>query len=242
MSQGTKSQLYQELKAAGVTFDRHYREYNTAELQRGVDALRAQEGYAPPAPKPEPVAPQAHRHEQEPVAQAPGTPHLSAPADPLAAQNAYLSDAEAPLRVDPATGFVWFREEVRKPEVPRARPRRKLTYIDSGSTTRTVANGKYTETFEVAGDEHRVGEVRITMPSYQVGVYLDPRFPFRIHVYNENRGFDLFDVQKFYGGGDLVPPEIKRVYIENDLCYDIRTTVRAIQAEHRQNHLQGDYR
>ena len=181
----------------------------------------------------------APRREPAPQVQA---PHQSAPADPMAAQNAYLSDTEAPIRVDPVTGFVWFREEVRKPEVPRARARRKLTYVDSGATTRTVANGKYTETFEVAGNEHRVSEIRITMPSYQVGVYLDPRFPFRVHVYNENRGFDLFDVQKFYGGGDLVPPEIKRIYVENDLCYDIRTTIRAIQAEDRQNHLQGDYR
>jgi len=100
-------------------------------------------------------------------------------------------------------------------------------------------NGRYIETFEVAGSEQRSGEVKITMPSYQVGVFLDPRFPFKIHTYNGLRGFDLFDVQKFYGGGDLVPPSIKRVYIANDLCYDIRTTIRAVEEEYRQSQLKG---
>ena len=77
------------------------------------------------------------------------------------------------------------------------------------------------------------------MPSFQVGVYRDPRFPFKVHTYAGNDGFDLFDVNDFYGGEDLVPSEIKRVYIANDLCYDIRTTIRAIETEYRRNQLQG---
>ena len=217
MSQGTKSQLYQELKSAGVVFDRHYREYSTDELQASVDLLRQQPGYVAPAPKP--VEPQLRLRQAEPE---------------YAAQRAYQrDDGEKPIRTD-ENGFIWFREEVKKPAFPKSRARRKLTYLEPGVTSQTVVNGKYVETFEVAGDEHRTGEVRITMPSYQVGVYLDPRFPFKVHVYNDNRGFDLFDVQKFYGGGDLVPQEIKRLYVANDLCYDIRTTIRAIQAEARQ--------
>ena len=36
----------------------------------------------------------------------------------------------------------------------------------------------------------------------------------------------------------LVPPIVKRVYIENDLCYDIRSVVAAIRTEHRQLLLQ----
>jgi hypothetical protein len=36
-----------------------------------------------------------------------------------------------------------------------------------------------------------------------------------------------------------VPEECKRVYIENDLCYDIRTVIRAISNEHRQLQLMG---
>jgi hypothetical protein len=59
-----------------------------------------------------------------------------------------------------------------------------------------------------------------------------------VHVYNDKQGFDLFEVQKYYGGAELVPTEIKRIYVENVLCYDIRTTVRAIQSEFRQLQLQ----
>jgi hypothetical protein len=36
-----------------------------------------------------------------------------------------------------------------------------------------------------------------------------------------------------------VPAGVKRVYIENDLCYDIRSVVLAIQTEHRQLQLTG---
>ena len=87
-----------------------------------------------------------------------------------------------------------------------------------------------------------MNEVKITLPSYQVGVFLDPRFPFKIHTYNGAQGFDLFDIQKYYGGSDLVPSEIKRVYVSNDLCYDIRTTIRAIQNEAREIQLKGTNR
>ena len=82
-------------------------------------------------------------------------------------------------------------------------------------------------------------EVKITLPSYQVGIYKDPRFPFKIHCYNGREGFNLFEVQRYYGGAELVPEECKRVYIENDLCYDVRTVIRAIQSEHRQLQLIG---
>ncbi len=220
MSQGEKSELYNELKAAGVKFDRHYREYNTEELQAAVTELRLQPGYQPPEPVARPM--QVERDPEE-----------------LAAQRAYhAGEGELPIRTD-ENGLVWYREEVKKPAFPKPRARRKLTYLETGSKTETVVNGRYIETFEVAGSEQRSGEVKITMPSYQVGVFLDPRFPFKIHTYNGLRGFDLFDVQKFYGGGDLVPPSIKRVYIANDLCYDIRTTIRAVEEEYRQSQLKG---
>jgi hypothetical protein len=35
----------------------------------------------------------------------------------------------------------------------------------------------------------------------------------------------------------MVPPEVKRMYVENVLCYDIRSVVRAINAEYRQQQL-----
>ena len=134
---------------------------------------------------------------------------------------------------------MWFREEVRKPATPQPRARRRITYIDTGVKQETIVDGRFIETVEVAGDRRTTEMVKITMPSYQVGVYSDPRFPFKVHTYNNNRGFDLFDVQAFYGGADLVPSDILRVYVGNDLCYDIRSTIRSIQSEYRAQQLRG---
>jgi hypothetical protein len=81
--------------------------------------------------------------------------------------------------------------------------------------------------------------VKITLPSYQVGIYKDPRFPFKIHTYNGREGFNLFEVEHYYGGSELVPATCKRVYIENDLCYDVRSVIQSIQNEYRQLQLMG---
>ena len=144
-----------------------------------------------------------------------------------------------PIRQD-EQGRIWYQEEVLKPAYPKPRGRRVLTYMDRGVVTETVQNGEYIETFEVAGKGvGKPAEVKITLPSYQVGIYKDPRFPFKIHCYNGREGFNLFEVAQYFGGTELVPPECKRVYIENDLCYDIRTVIRAIQTEYRQLQLTG---
>ena len=134
----------------------------------------------------------------------------------------------------------WHQEEVRKPAYPKPRGRRVLKYMDTGVTTQTVRNGDYVETFEISGEQvQRPAEVKITLPSYQVGIYTDPRFPFKIHCYNGREGFNLFDVQDYFGGSEMVPETCKKVYIENDLCYDIRSVIRTIQTEHRQLQLMG---
>ena len=146
---------------------------------------------------------------------------------------------DEPIRID-ELGRAWFQEEVRKPSYPKPRGRRVLKYMERGVKVDTVQNGEYVETFEVAGTgTPHPAEVKITLPSYQVGIYKDPRFPFRIHCYNDREGFNFFEVAEFYGGVELVPEACKRVYVENDLCYDIRSVVRAIQAEHRQLQLMG---
>ena len=75
-------------------------------------------------------------------------------------------------------------------------------------------------------------EVRITLPSFQTGIYRSPSFPFRIHTYNGARGFDLEDVQNYYGGKDLVPSSVKKMYVYTDLCYDIPSVVSTIREEH----------
>lgn len=254
MSQSDKASLYGALKAAGVKFPKHYREYTTEELQMAYDKLAAS---APP-PEPEPAGPTL-----EEVLAAPGTdpeaaaffglnvqpiePSTQAPpvrhADPEEMAGARLNTQapDEPLRIDPESGRAWFQEEVRKPATPKPRGRRVLRYRDPGAVTQTVRDGEYTETFEVAGDPRnaREQEVKITLPSYQVGIYQDPRFPFKTICYNGNEGFDLHDVQNFYGGAELVPPSVKRKYVENVLCYDIRSVVAAINQEYRDLQLAG---
>ena len=131
-------------------------------------------------------------------------------------------------------------QRVLKPGYAKPRGRRVLKYMDSGVVQQRVTNGEYVETFEVAGNEaQRPAEVKITLPSYQVGIYTDPRFPFKIHCYDGREGFDLKDVQHYFGGSMLVPDTCKRIYIENDLCYEIRSVIRTIQTEHRHLQLTG---
>lgn len=280
MSQSEKAHYFRALKEAGVQFDKHYREYNTAELKTAYDKLvesdpsRKVEGPPPPAPEPQfdpaglaaayaemtqgeqpPVPqPQASRDQpdlqaQRPIA-APAPSRSPQPVAPVAERNPdempgqRLNQGDGseltPIRTD-ENGLVWYQEEVRKPAFPKPRGRRVLKYMESGVRVETVQAGEYVETFEVADGKaaRRESEVKITLPSYQVGIYKDKRFPFKIHIYNEIRGFDLDDVQNYYGGAELVPTEVKRMYVENVLCYDIRTTVRAIQTEYRQLQLQN---
>jgi hypothetical protein len=165
-----------------------------------------------------------------------------APAPPTAPPPQAPARDEEVLRTD-EQGRQWLQEEVRKPAYPKPRGRRVLTYVDPGVEQQTVRNGEYIETVEVAGNRtNRTSEIKITLPSFQVGIYRDRRYPFRIHTYNGREGFDLRDVEQFYGGAELVPNECKRVYIENDLCYDIRSVVAAIRTEFRQQQLQREIR
>jgi hypothetical protein len=172
-------------------------------------------------------------------APAPAAPIVAAP-DPNELPGQRLNtQGGAPIRIDEA-GREWYQEEVKKPSYPKPRGRRVLRYQETGVEQVTVQDGAYTETFEVAGSgPGQAAEVKITLPSYQVGIYKDPRFPFKIHTYNGIEGFDLFEVEEFYGGSELVPATVKRMYVENHLCYNIRSVIRTIEAEHRQLQLTG---
>lgn len=234
MSQSDKARYYNALKAAGVPFDRHYREYTEAELKVAYDLGVEKGAIDPPAPQFDPAAladAMAQMTGEPPQAPAP-PPVRQANPDEMAGQR--QAEGLQPIRTD-EQGRVWLQEEVRKPAYPKPRGRRVLTYRDPGVVQKTVTSGKYTETFEIPGDpaNAREAQVKITLPSYQVGIYKDPRFPFKVVTYNDNEGFDLDDVQNFYGGSERVPSEVKRKYVENVLCYDIRTVVRAIEAEYR---------
>ena len=247
MSQGDKSRFYQELKAAGYPFSKHYREYSTEGLMDLITELRQTPGYeaqayeAPACEAPAYTEPLAQDPSGERFVMVEG--HRVPVAYPVENDYARIaplgSDDKIPIRVDPDTNRVWYREEVKKPAFPKPRVRRKLAYVETGVKQQTVQNGQYIETFEVAGDEQRTSEVKITMPSYQVGIYRDLRFPFRIHTYNGNQGFDYAEVNQYYGGSDMVPPSVKRTYVGNDLVYDIRSVVRTIEAEARELQLKG---
>lgn len=251
MSHTEKSAYYQALKQAGVKFEKHYRDYSTETFVDLYNGLVAKGHQMPPInlgddePKPaEPAAPvdaeaAAFFGFEAPEPEPAAPPPVQA-ADPneLPGQRLNTKDEDEPIRTD-EDGRVWYQEEVRKPAYPKPRGRRVLSYQNPGVVTKTVKSGDYTETFEVAGDMANAepAQVKITLPSYQVGVYKDPRFPFKVITYNGNNGFDLREVQQFYGGAELVPAGVKRIYVENVLCYDIRTVIRAIEDEYRAKQL-----
>lgn len=229
MSAKRKSELYGLYKQIAVP-EKHYREYTESELEAhlvraGVDIEASLNDN-----------PQKQDVSRE-TSSLPGNRRQDPNEMPSQRLNTKMDDEV--IRVD-EVGRQWLQEEVRKPAYPKPRGRRVLKYIETGTKTETIQTGEYVETFEVAGNETgRPAEVKITLPSYQVGIYRDPRFPFKIHCYDGREGFDMVDVEIFYGGPELVPATVKRVYIENVLCYDIRSVVRTIATEHRQLQLTG---
>ena len=145
-----------------------------------------------------------------------------------------------PLRVD-SRNFVWYQDEVIKPAIPKPRARRVVQYKDPGvkEIRKNYADGRLDESFEVAGDEAVDMQIRITLPSWQVGIYKDRRLPFRVHTYNGLRAFSWRDIVIHYGGMDLVPSAIKRVYVGNDLCFDIKSTRDQMESEYATLQLQA---
>jgi hypothetical protein len=267
MSQGEKSRLYKALQGAGVEFTKHYREYKTDELQAKYDELeRAGVFVEKPAAPPVDVQPTAGApvagdpdaaaffgfevpDEPEPTREEAMAAHPTAYEPPpvqaepsraeMPGEHLNTHEADEIIRVDDQ-GRQWIQNEIRKPATPQPRGRRVLTYVNTGTEQQSVTLDDGTvESFEVAGRGTRTAEVKITLPSYQVGIYRDPRFPFKVYTYGGVNGFDLFGVQEFYGGPELVPASIKRMYVSNVLCYDVRTTIQAIEAEARQLALAG---
>ena len=167
-----------------------------------------------------------------------------APARPqigeMAGERQNTKAAEEVLFVD-EEGRHWLQKEVLKPAFPKPRGRRVLRYNDPGVKVQSAKEGDYTETFEVAGDPRNAtpSEIKITLPSYQVGIYRSRKFPFKVITYNGRSGFDRQEVEAYYGGAEMVPPVAKRVYVENVLCYDMRSVIRAITEEARSLRLAG---
>lgn len=255
MSAAVKAFYYGKLRDAGLPFAKHYRDYTTDELKaaftRAVEEgmcdapteselAEVEERVHRPKPRKEPTSAQPDPG-PPPLPQLPDPPRANAPApDEMAGARLNTKDAEDVIRIDDQ-GRHWLQEEVQKPAYPRPRGRRVLNYRDPGIRQETVKTGEYTETFEIAGDPRNAtpSQVKITLPSYQVGIYRDRRFPFKVVTYNGNQGFDRLEVEAYYGGADLVPATVKRKYVENVLCYDMRSVIQTIQTEYRQLQLAG---
>lgn len=270
MSAAAKGFYFRRLKEAGVELDRHFREYTTAELKE-ADELAVSNGLlsAPTETELEELAAKVHKKKpREEPAPAPAAPvdseaagffgfdmpepeaELPAPPAPARPELGEMAgerqNTQAPdeiLYVD-EQGRAWIQKEVLKPAFPKPRGRRVLRYNDPGVRVESVKDGQYVETFEVAGDPKNAtpAEIKITLPSYQVGMYRDPRYPFKVICYNGREGFDRLEVEQYYGGAELVPQVAKRVYVENVLCYDMRSIVRAINEEFRALQLSGQIR
>lgn len=238
-----RSQLFKQLTDAGVQDLKPYRESSVEYLKQKLEEA----GITPVQPEEHAEAPTRRQgpppgvFREEPELREERAPYMADKPDPLEMPGQRLNThaPEDVIRVD-EQGRFWHQEEVLKPSYPKPRGRRVLKYMDTGVRTETVKNGEYVETFEVAGNEaSRPAEVKITLPSYQVGIYTDPRFPFKIYCYDGREGFDFDGVNEYFGGSELIPDTCKRVYIENVLCYDIRSVIRTIQAEYRHLQLTG---
>lgn len=139
------------------------------------------------------------------------------------------------LRID-SRGRVWYRDEVMKPAIPKKRMVRKVKTVTANVETINTyrPDGGIDETFEIAGDEQSEIEIKISMPTSQVGIYIDPRMPFKIHQYGTRRAFDYEEVMNYFGGRDLVPSTVQTVYVDIDLCYTIESVRETIDRMYRE--------
>ena len=257
MPMAKKAAYYRSLKDAGVPLDKHYRHYTTEELSELYEVNKTEYNLGPieyeePSPT---VAPPKDSETAVLKAQiaelqaaitqlasvgGPSVPEYRTPQPAEkhhseAGVTSITHSRDDILEVD-EQGLQWYQREVPKASYAKPRGRRVVRYEDPGVRTQTLRSSDgQTETFEVAGDpaNARTTEARITLPSYQTGIYRDPGLPFRIHTYQGARGFDLFDVEEYFGGPDLVPGDIRKVYVGMDLTYDIQTTIRSIEAAYR---------
>ena len=206
MAATTRSELWQALKAIDYPFSKAYKDYTVDELaniHRGL--LRDAEART-------------------------GVAGREKDADEVPTQR--RTDGMAPIRAD-ATGRVWYQEEIQKSTLAKPRGYRIYREIGTGVKEVTIDAGEgYTETIEVPDGSAKPLEVKVGIPTWQVGIYRDPQFPFRIVEYRSARGFFRDDVEEFFGGPDVLPENVSTIYVGNLLCYPIREVVVAINREY----------
>jgi len=133
-------------------------------------------------------------------------------------------------------GNEWYQREVTKAGYAKPRGRRVLRTNDTKVETETITVGDYVETFEISGSQQnsQPTEIKVTLPSYQCGIYKPKNMPFKVHTYNGLQGFDRDDVQAYFGGRRLVPATVKSIYVHMDWCYEIASVISTIEAEYRE--------
>jgi len=213
MASTDRSELWQVLKSIDYPFTKKYNEYTVEELKAIYNQLLAEQaaktGIAG-AEKDKNELPTQRRHEEL-----------------------------APIRTD-ERGRVWFQEEIQKSSLAKSRGYRIFREIGTGTKSVTIDSGDgYTETIEVPDGSKKPLEVKVGIPTWQVGIYKDPQFPFRIVEYRSNRGFMRQDVEEFFGGPDVLPEGIDTHYVGNLICYPIREVITAIQREYNQLQKRG---
>ena len=233
MTQAERKAVWDRLVNSGWAPAKHYREYTQADLE--YELRKREISGAAPQPQSEETgpAPEDFRFQADVDAL------RETPADTVPGLRLNTHGDEKPLRID-EDGKVWYKDEITKASYPKERGKRVIEYIDPGVKTQVVrdSNGSIVESFEMPGDQHRISQAKISLPAYQIGLYRDPTLLgefFKIHVYQENRGFDPFDVEKFFGGRHQIPATCKRKYVDTVLCYDIDSVLQAIQDEYREN-------
>lgn len=201
-------------------------DFNVDESREDIDALRAQLAK---------MEAQMAQLAAIALAKTPAEP-APVPTENLAGTQANTHGDGDILEID-EHGRIWYQKEVRKALNAKPRGRRVLRQDSGQVKTETITADGYTETFEVEDMRSSLvpTEIKVTLPSFQTGIYRETAdAPFRIHIYNGERGFDFDDVNAYYNGMDRVPSGVKRKYVSNDLCYDILSVIRAIENERRE--------
>lgn len=208
MAQADRAHLYQTLKSAGYKFEKHYRKYSLEELEQIRDTMAAD------------------------VERRTGIP--AKPQDPRELPSQRRGQEDEPIRVD-LDGTIWYQEEIIKSST--AKPRGKRVYREIGTRTKEVTidtEDGFTETFEVAGEEKIPLEITVGIPTWQPGISKPPHSPFKIVTYRDARGYDRIEVERYFGGADVLPENVESIYVGNLICYDIHSVNTAIRREYNQ--------
>jgi hypothetical protein len=214
MASTDRSELYQALKAAGYKFEKLYTQYTTDELKAIFRAELAK--------------------------QEAKTGIRGAAKDEAELPTQRRADELTPIRTD-LNGRIVYQEEIQKSSLAKSRGYRVHREVGTGVKTVTLpadAEG-FTETIEVADGSRKPLEVKVGIPTWQVGIYKEPQFPFRTVEYRTAKGFYRQDVEAFFGGPDVLPEGIETMYVGNLIAYPIREVVVAINREFNQLQKKG---